>query len=311
MHGIELLARRFGALLVRNPLAWPDTVETLTEDVLDANDTLAALGKAAANDAELAAYVSYCNKEIEKRNAYDDEANAVESRARNREKISAKRVLAAADSDTALNKGFYRTFGRFATDDELELAFQKLLVSETPAVCARLLWIFKAVKVPRLEEKIFELARHENVDVRYSATDTLSKFSDSRVRVAALAGLAADPQSVCNGNVLKLFIRNYRDGDETSILSGLERMAPRTEDQSHDIACSLVKICEENPSATIPALAAWVATTVQCSVCRRRAITSLVDRAALPDAIAQECLFDADPATQLFVSNSQTRSVKL
>ena len=308
MHAVELLARRFGALLLRDPEAWPSTVETLTDDILDAGDTLAVLEKAAVNDAELAAYLRYCKKEIEKRNTYD--AVTSESRVRNRLKASAEQVFAAAETDTRLNKGYYRAFGRFATADELELALQKLLVSETAAVCVRLLWIFNAVKAPRLEARIFELARHKDEEVRYAAMDALSKFSDCRVRDVALAWLASDPLLVRDGNLLKLFTRNYREGDETFILAVLERLGPLTDDECHSIACSLVRICEENHSATIAALAEWIVNAVRCSVCRRRAVTRLVELAVLPEAIAQESLFDADPATELIVSNCLPGLVK-
>jgi hypothetical protein len=292
MPAVELLARRFGALILRDPQVWPETVADITYGVMDEAETLAALEKSAENDAELAAYVRYCKGEIEKKKAYNTEASVEERRL----KASAERVLAAAETDTRLNKGFYRAFGRFATDDELEQALQKLLVSVEPAVCTRLLWIFNAVRMPRMDAKLFELARHSDPELRYAAIHALSAFSDPAVKRLGIDML--ESLSIDDGHILKLFIKNFSAGDELVIPASLEKLAP-SGDEVHAFETSMVDIFQENDGPPAAILAGWLYEASACSVCRRRAVARLAELAMLPEDIAQECLFDADPATQL------------
>ena len=81
------------------------------------------------------------------------------------------------------------------------------------------------------------------------------------------------------------------------ILVALERLSP-SGDEGHAFETSIVDIFQENHGAPAAVLAEWLYDATTCSVCRLRAVERLAQLAMLPVTIAQECQYDAVPATQ-------------
>jgi hypothetical protein len=201
-------------------------------------------------------------------------------------------ILANAAAAKGEYPSFYARFGRYASADDLELVFQRLISESDLEICLRLMWVFKSRTLPRLDPRLWEFAAHEDNRLREAALTAISGVSDPVVGNYGRSrlGLTGDPVYI------QLLIKNCLPGDERAILGTLEK-STLDDDEVHYRSYAVAAFCKENGSPAISNLLAWICTSNPCSICRSDAFEMLVDLACPSPALVHECLHDANTDT--------------
>ena len=141
-----------------------------------------------------------------------------QARADQMRQIPAKEIIFAAETSPAKHTNF-RGWGIWATEDDLEEVFQRLLSSTDSDVLVNLLKVFSRREFPRIVPELIALTRHSSPEVLRWAFNALENNSHPLVRELAEHQLG---EGLPNPWALGLFIRNYRDGDEQRIFDIVE-----------------------------------------------------------------------------------------
>jgi hypothetical protein len=308
LDGLPALAeigRRLGAMLIAYPNAHAPGPDDLMEGFEEHAANLASLERLAAQDTELATYLDRYRRDLAKRaQVTTQEQRQAAQRERMRKQYSIDYILSAAQSGKGGFPGFYRSFGMHATREELEIVLQHILLATSPPICQRLLWVFDMATMPRIDARIWELAEHQDEELRDAAIRALSRVSDPAVGMLGRSKLRAGLSGAVNSSVVDLFTKNYVEGDADLILAYLERAIPPDE-ETHCVSISVLDICKENSSPSIAGLAEWTYQNTPCSVCRSEAVEQLLAVSKLPPAWTKECCFDANRDIQALSGNHQ------
>jgi hypothetical protein len=304
LDGIPALAelgRRYGTLLLADPTAYVIEPNYLMEGFEEQPQHLAALDQLAVTDATLGAYLAHYRRKLAqpRPNLTPPERQAAQ-RERIRNQYSVTSILAAAVAGKGEYPGSYMTFGRHATAEELETVLAQLLTTSTPRVCQRLLWVFNRIAMPRIAPQVWELAQHEDEELRDAALSALSNMRDPAVGELGRRILRERGLGGTDASVLGLFTNNFCEGDAELILTHLDGLA-LTDDDAHGYSYRVVDICEKNDAAVIAGLAEWTYKSNPCSVCRRYAVERMIALNSLSPALAWESGFDADTKIQQLV----------
>lgn len=289
------LARRLGTVLQDDPEASVDNLSRLIEDALPYDAVLAELKRVAGSDVAVAAYVVM---EEENNPGAGQESGQYDLAAREQQRKDAFMseypidvILAAASGK---KRGNYRflDFGRWACKADLDRVLDRLHIENDTDACERLLWVFRKAPLPRLDERVWELASHSVPEIRYAAVVALSGISHPRVHELARTRLADPEFSSDVFEDVELFKNNFQAGDEVLILAALERQAVDGT-QAHALGCSEIEVCTSASSPALAGVAQWVYRTNPCAICRREIVELLLEWRCLPADIALECRFDA------------------
>ncbi len=291
---IAELGRRFGRCQLADPQAFVEQPDDLMDGFENDPAALASLDQLAVHDPALAIYLALYRREVDDRWRGTELERRQKHRDRVRKQYPIDAVLAAAAAQ-GMYRSAYRSFGMYASDDELATVLQHLLAATTPEHCLRLLWVFANTALPRLEPRLLELAEHTDLQVRQAAQEALSHTRDPALARLARKHLADTAFSVSDSALLGLFNKNLAHGDDELILARLDKLTCSDFDM-HQFTCRLVDIGEEAEPAAVVSLAEWAYQRTPCSVCRRHAVERLQAIAMLSPAIAEECGFDANPS---------------
>ena len=130
----------------------------------------------------------------------------------------------------------------FATDSDLATVLEHLWASAQPTETLSLLRIFSNRALPNFDSRLIELCQHTDEKVRRWAFNALEKNSAPAIHQFALTFLR-DGASQAIG----LFINNYEQGDEQTILSCLE--LPSDQFAIHSMLLDVIKVLKNNPNA--------------------------------------------------------------
>jgi hypothetical protein len=202
--------------------------------------------------------------------------------------ITVEDILLAAESDKP-RFHFFRGWGMYADDADLELILQHLRAAREPMVIAHLLRVFSNRAVPRFVECLIELGRHDETEVRRRAISALEKIEHPLVREFALTELE---KGMRGESVVGLFVRNYRQGDERRILEGIE--LPDDDCELHWLLMDVIKVLEANPDAECSRLGVIAYASTPCGSCRFDAARLLLSRHVAPTWLTEECCFDSN-----------------
>lgn len=290
------MARRLGKVVQEDPDAWVDTLDRLIDDTLPLDAVLAELKRVAPGDEAVAAYLAKEEARIASEAAQDwreDDQDTREQRRRDAfmSENPVDAILAAASRKTGGRYKFME-FGRWAgTQDKLRV-LGRLRAESDPQTCENLLWVFRRGALPHLDERVWALASHSVPDVRYAAVVALSGISDPRIRELGRERLSDPGFSRDHYEDIELFKHNYQPGDETLILAALQRLSVDGDDR-HGLGSTAVDVCTSARSPALAGVAQWVYRTSPCAICRREAVTLLLEWGSLPASIAAECRYDA------------------
>jgi hypothetical protein len=292
MAALAELARRFGTMLLADPTAHVRAPDDLMDGFEDQPAPLAELEQLAIHDPALDAYLACYRRDLDRRQeSMTPEERQAAQRERIRKQYSIDYILASAASGKGGFPGIYRSFGIHATTEELEMVLQQLLATTSPPICQRLLWVFNKAAMPRIDARIWELAEHEDEELRDAANRALSRMRDPQVGSFGRRKLRDSGLGAVDPSLFDLFAMNFLEGDAALIQLHLEHLL-LSDERTH--ALSVLDICRENASPSLAGLAEWTYMNTPCSVCRKDAVEQLIVLSGLTPALANECLFDAD-----------------
>ncbi|QDV36411.1 hypothetical protein [Tautonia plasticadhaerens] len=201
--------------------------------------------------------------------------------------ISVGEIISAAEAGDS-GYGLFRGWGMHADEQDLEAVLRHLGAAREPRVIANLLRVFTKRALPRFDDRLIGLARHEVAEVRRRAYLALQQVEHPSVREFALAGLEG---GVRDGSVLGLFVRNYRRGDEHRLLEAIELSGD--EDERHWLMMEVVDVLESNPEADGSRLGVVAYAETPCGNCRADAARLLLRQGVVPSWLAEELRHDA------------------
>lgn len=196
-------------------------------------------------------------------------------------------ILRIADGDARPYQ--FRYWGRSAAEADLQVILDRLWHAHEPRVIRNLLTVFRARPLPAFDARLLDLCRHDADEVRDQALKALKENAHPRVRDFALTELSAKPP---DGNVVDLFLNNYREGDEQKILYAIA--LPADENDLHWLLMASVKVLEKNREADCSRMAVVVYALTPCSNCRFYAARLLVSQQAAPAWLRDECGCDCE-----------------
>jgi len=294
------LSRRFGKLLIADPEEMVPSLGELTDGLDILTQAEIKLRELAETDAAIRAYL---DKEHSEATRYQNspkltkEQRQEQTRERNRKEYPLEKMLGDASAGVGEFPARYMRFGKYARSEDLREVMQRLVAETDEKILTRLLWVFRRAELPDLHPRIWALAESENDGIREAAIEALAQSRDPRVGDCGRAKLRLPDFSENDSEVLDLFIRNYRPGDEVLIMSAINRLSPN-DDNAHDLGYSILKIYEENDSPVLSELLTWVYETTPCTICRRDAVECMANSGCISPETAAECLHDAEEDTQ-------------
>ena len=286
------VARRAGHCLRQdtedNQQGWP-FLNSLLEDCQLEQAGREALAQAAETDPDIAAFHEYNPQRDEV------ETDTVSYSDRYRQSWPASRIIDEAYRHISDIPGNYTRFGRYASTEDLQLIWQKLLECEDEAACYRLLWVFRRTPMPALHTRVMGWLDSNNVQLQLAAVDALGRIQDIRIASEAKKRLLADP---ANHNLLPLLRLNGASLDNQLLNLILQRLPTSDDDTAHGIGLELLDIADSCPQISTQALLHWIYEHTPCSLCRGSAVRRLHERGLLTEQQLDECRNDADSDTR-------------
>jgi hypothetical protein len=187
---------------------------------------------------------------------------------------------------------FPRTWIMSATEQDLERAAEDLLTETADGRLLAYLAIFRPRRFPGDPTRLFPLLGSDNRRVAFSAASVLARISALAIRDRAHQ-LIAEGHPDLGARLLR---SSYGDEDIALFITLLEQAAD--EDCYHDIGYSALNVIEhmnEKPQETTTILLHLYANGL-CSNCRQRAVTQLATLNSVPDWMATEGCYDAEPS---------------
>ncbi len=202
---------------------------------------------------------------------------------------------AQAKAEFNPKKGFPRSWVKNAPTQELIEAADDLLVEKDDQIVWRYLQIFGVRDYPRPPQTIFHFVESSNGRIAMAATRALARLGNPEIRTYALALLNRTKDPGCATRLLR---NTFVTGDLGTVEAALK---PDSMDENswHGLGLAvldliknskisadeyrnfLIKLYEEGP----------------CSLCRTSFVEKLLALGDMPDWMAEECLFDAEPDT--------------
>lgn len=291
VDAVVRLARNYGTLLLIDPDEEPPPLAQLYDDdvPIEARNTLEELSSA---DPKIRAYWEYNLR---------DEAHTPYSKEKHRERIRREyplqKILEDAAAEVGEYPGYYLSFGRAATQEELETVFNRLIAEPNEQVCLRLLWVFRRVELPSIHPRLWEFVKSSNEQLRNAAFTALAQINDSSVGEFARQKLKSGESIEENSELLDLFVHNYQPGDGNIIWPATQKVKLESEN-IHWIGLSILNICDANEAPDLFEALKWVYENGPCSICRKSAVEHMIKLKLIEPEVIEECLFDADEDLQ-------------
>lgn len=276
MPGLLHVAKALGAESLRNP-TWlvDETAFEIAAGKFGAEAVMAQLAQRAEEDRDIQAYREAVQKQLEQRK--QPKVRAAKPLAE---------VLAAIESSD--DRCFWlMPWSAKASQNDLTTLSDRLLQESRPTQQARYLRAFTRKEMPRITERLFELAESQDTDVRWLSVRALSNTSDSRVREFAIRLLKREPARV---DALEMLARNYEPGDHLLVESVLPTEGDN--DAIHSAVLDVKKISHHAKDPNLARCLLWVYEISPCATCRQEAIKELLKVGRAPQEMLQECLWD-------------------
>jgi hypothetical protein len=211
--------------------------------------------------------------------------------------IAVGEVFRAAEGDT--NCYWFRGWGMHAEEVDLDTVLARIWAEKAPLIVTKLLRVFTARPLPNFDSRLIELCRHPDEEIRNRARIALAENSHSSVREFVETEIQ---KRTVERNVLRLFVKNYRRGDEHRILEAME--LPDNACELHWLLMDVIEVLEENAEADCSRLAVVSYASTPCQNCRFDAARLLFKRHAAPPWLIEECPDDAETNTRALVAQA-------
>jgi hypothetical protein len=210
---------------------------------------------------------------------------------------------AAKEALAAGGRWLPREWSRHASAEEFALAARDLLTEHDVRKLRAYLDQFRFRQFPAPASSLFPLVRHEDGMVARDAAKILGRLGGSDVRMLALKLL--DEQRPWNG--IQMLRECQQPGDFERIGKRLEG-ATLDADGWHYLGMAVFGLLEDMdvPPEETRAVLLRLYEEEPCSYCRERTVSRLAASGDLPDWMAEECRYDAEPETVNLVEQKGT-----
>jgi hypothetical protein len=305
------LVRAYGRRLLADPDTWvPGDLSDFHDDTF----RLKAVQEWAVQEEVIMAYRNYLAKQgVFDAASTEDRPSAEEEAAKRREQSRAnlplQKLLQNAQDKCGQYPGNYLRFARHATPEELLKVYEHLIDETDDEVRVRLLWVFRRIPLPQLDECIFQWVYSTHDDLREAAITALSHSEDTRIHELARA-LCVEPNlTKVEGNLPLLFIHHYGGEEDatliTSALKGLNLDAYGL----HYWGYSLLDLADKHSDPALAEALRWVYEKTPCSYCRSCALDNLHKMNQLSPEILEECQYDGSEEIRQFARERLEQSV--
>lgn len=286
LRGLLFAARQVGAAMKESPEKWDvgsslfSAGERLGEEV-----TNRVLREAAEGDADIARFLAH-HEDRDRRSATRPAAPS-----------TFEELLERFAADPRGSSFLTRTWGRKATDAELQKAIEALASTDDPARQRFLLQVFGDRPYPGDPAGLFRFAESDDRRLAWAAISALEQVEHPAVREFALRLAEA---RTGRWYAAGLLVKNFEAGDHARILRWLE--STTDEEEVHDLTLDIWKFLRAHPEPSATrAMAAYIYEYNPCSFCRERALERMIEVGYLPAKIAVECSFDANEDIRLLI----------
>ncbi|PWB94742.1 hypothetical protein [Methylosinus sporium] len=192
-------------------------------------------------------------------------------------------------------KGFPRSWIKSAAADDLIAAARDLLVTRDDVRIRAYLRIFTMRDYPLDPETLFPLVNGENRRISWQAVRVLQRLNDAKVRDLAFWFLQKEATLAA---AIRLLCGSYQPGDFSAIESAV-RNIQLDEDGWHGVGASILSLLDD---VTVPPdesreVLLHLYEKTPCSLCRESVVEKLHEHGLVPNWMARECAFDAEPET--------------
>ena len=292
-QGFRFIARVRGSMLAHQPWDWDfESIVATAEDILGEECVVRVL---ASSDAAIR------RLETGLREARRESVNQASPRANHEEllrRTTVETVITAAETGDD-RFVYYIGWGRIATAEELEIILRRLRCAREPAVLARYLRVFSRCALPRFDETLIELCRHDDMSVRRLAYRATANNTHQSIRGFAVAEAQG---GITSDLPLSLFVKNYRHRDEDWLFESIT--LPGDPSEKHWLLSRFRELFESQPAANPSKIGVAIYALTPCSMCRLETAELLHNRDLAPRWMLEECLDDAEEGTRKFAAAS-------
>jgi hypothetical protein len=282
IDGFLGLIRIYGKSLIDDKDAWVPEYEIPLE-------YQSTVFERAKNEPEIQVYLDYvAANAIQPDEKKSREQFKQERREGFRKKYPLELILEWARDKKEEYPYYYRTFGKYATEQELISVYSVLLTEEDNDVRVRLLWVFRAARLPRVDEFLLNWAVQGGM-LQEPAIWALSQVKD--IRIHDLAINMVNSNRLSDG--LELLISNLEVDDVQPIMNKLREIKPSDQD-AHRIVWLIIDIAKNFQDAALTQSLIWSYSATPCSNCRWKVVKQLEVLNKFDDDILEESLYDAD-----------------
>ncbi|MGB8648587.1 MAG: hypothetical protein WCF84_25345 [Anaerolineae bacterium] len=183
-----------------------------------------------------------------------------------------------------------RAWGKQASQEDIAQAAADLLQETDEKRLRSLLYIFCYRRFPLDHSRLFELVDYADRAISVRALMALSQIGDCTVRDFAFKLIR---ESRRLGDVVKLLINNYQDGDD-AIIESLAASQMDSEEY-HSLGFDVPTFYQAHPNPQVEArLLVKLYEMGPCSQCREKFVDRLMQLGPLPEWMVQECLADTN-----------------
>lgn len=200
--------------------------------------------------------------------------------------ITVSEVIDAAP--TMNNRHWFRGWGHYASESDLEVVLQILWTTKEPTVLANLLRVFSNRPLPRFDPRLISLCEHSDTEVRRWASKALEMNSDPLIREYGFSQLREPTSDI---PPVGLLIRNFVTGDEWRLLELVD--LPNDPSLRHWTLMDVRKVLEENSESDCSQLGVICYAETPCEVCRCDAAKMLIEDGVAPKWLTDELLQDS------------------
>ena len=213
--------------------------------------------------------------------------------------ISVHEILQTAESVAVGRHVWFRSWGRYAQEADLQAVLERLWVEREPRIVANLLSIFSDRPLPQFDARLIDFCRQDDRELRRRAFAALKPNAHPLAREFALCEL---DKGACDAAVVSLFVNNFRTGDERRILDYIE--PPDDADELHWLLIDVIQLLEKNSEADCSRLGVVAYALNPCEECRFDAARLLLNQRAAPDWLSNECQYDSGEDCRELVAKS-------
>jgi hypothetical protein len=198
-------------------------------------------------------------------------------------------------------RGFPRTWVRTASKADLVQAADDLLTEHDEQKLWRYLQVFGTRAFPRPAKEIFRFLDHSNRRIAGSALRLLRRLTDPDVRTLALATIS---EGTLPERAIRLLVNNFRPGDLKAIETMI-RKADLDEQSWHGVGLAVLDLLDHASVSAVESrsLLLQLYEETPCTLCRQGFVAKLHSRGMVPDWMAVEVRFDAEPGTAELFTN--------